>query len=144
MSAPHSTAKKIMSTEEPPYGVCFNCGKRPLLKNLPCPCFNCWQLAAWAVDKQDTKESRTLNSARTRYISPSCNSCCTEFCQTFWASRPRRQMLQHCRGFSGRCPDGQRSLSFLQFRKLLALHFLFTEIIFILLRPLMRLKTRQL
>ena len=132
--------KKMMVIEEPPYGVCFKSGKAShWAKTMPFPqrLAACWlnhgQARHWEVNRPTFQ-----SQGRTVFH----NFCFSEKSVRYSGLVGWRWMPQHYRESLGDCPSSQQSLSFLYFWKLLSLNFLFTQILFILLRSLMKLKAR--
>ena len=87
------------------------------------------------------KLTRELSQSK---LGKSFNIHTSQKCLSYTGPVAWRWMPQHCRRTLGDCLGSQPSLPFPQLWKLLALHFLFSQGTFILLRALMGRKTRQL
>ena len=133
----YPSSRKMTSTEELPYCLCFKCGKAAS-RQKNCPCFNYWQYTiqtgqtrhkevdCWALQDKGGKSFNIPASQKVR--------------QVCWARR-LKMMLQHGKWTLGDSPGSQHQQSFLWVWNLLSLYFMVIQVIFTLLRSLMGLKT---
>ena len=130
---PHTTSRKMLSTGEPPYGVCFKCGKLPLGKKLPLLQLQTEHCPNWAKKEQEVKCLTLPGLHRDEDPHASCFEEQSVRCSGPAAWKHGRPKLPD----EAWWPCSSRSLCVLQSYKLLVLHFLSVLITLILLRSLM-------
>lgn len=136
---PHSICKKLMDIKEPPCEVCSCVANLPPGKGLPLlQLLTLCIVRIWtgSTQRKSLDQLYRVKVGQSFIIPASQVSLSDILCQ--------KAEDGYCRGTLGDCPVCHQSLSLLQFCKLFAVYFMFTQLIFIHLRSLMRLKTSQL